>query len=246
MKNTSLITPPWTIKDLLLYFVGVVTLLGLLIAAGRQWFASGDFFLEWSESYFNTFLYLIQTFVLLLPLYVILRIRHKSTDKDLELNPVKLKPFAANIGLGFLLYYIISAVVVQIQWSYEVEIPGYGDQESHIPLFGESMNGLIVGGVILVLIAPLAEEMLFRGFLYGTLKKYLKPFWAATLSSLIFGLFHMEFTVIIPLFMLGMILCWVMERSKSLWTAVGFHMLNNAFAFAIEIALFYEWISLPE
>ena len=149
------------------------------------------------------------------------------------------------MGQGFLIYYMMSTLIAQLMWSYQIEIPGYGDQESHIPLFGESVPGLILGAIVIVGIAPIVEEIFFRGYLYTVFKKYLPLSIASISSALLFAGIHMEFQVILPLFLLGLVLNLIFENTKSLWTPILFHMLNNALALSVEIALHYHWIEIP-
>jgi uncharacterized protein len=94
----------------------------------------------------------------------------------------------------------------------------------------------IAAGILIVAAAPLSEEVFFRGFMFGGLRLRL-PFWAAgALSGAIFGLFHYtgpdSLGVVPQLAILGFVLCWLYERTGSLWPAIGVHALNNALAFA--------------
>jgi membrane protease YdiL (CAAX protease family) len=85
--------------------------------------------------------------------------------------------------------------------------------------------GMTLGVGILV---PIAEEMLFRGVIHRALRQFL-TFWPAVLiSSLLFGLFHVEPPIIVGAAVLGGICAWVYERSQSIWTAILIHLINNA------------------
>ena len=86
-------------------------------------------------------------------------------------------------------------------------------------------------------IAPIAEETFFRGFVFGGLRAHW-PFWAAALvSSLIFGSVHLTTgPAAIPLLaLLGVCFAYLYERSGSLWPAVIAHALNNALALTMQI-----------
>ncbi len=81
--------------------------------------------------------------------------------------------------------------------------------------------------VAVTVIAPVAEETFFRGFLYGWLRHRV-PLWAAvTLSALVFAVAHAELALLIPIFVLGCLLALVYERSDSLLPGMIIHALFN-------------------
>lgn len=83
----------------------------------------------------------------------------------------------------------------------------------------------------LVVLAPLAEELLFRGFMFTGLRKRL-PFWAAAIIvSLVFGLAHLQLNVAIDVFLLSLFLCYLREKTNSLWPAISLHALKNGVAY---------------
>ena len=84
---------------------------------------------------------------------------------------------------------------------------------------------------MLVIIAPVAEELLFRGYLLGKLRKH-APLWVAILvTSVIFGAIHLAWNVGIDVFALSIVLCVVRVVSGSLWPSIMLHMLKNGLAF---------------
>ena len=85
--------------------------------------------------------------------------------------------------------------------------------------------------ITLVVIAPVAEEVLFRGYLYGKLKKYV-PVWAAILiTSALFGLIHGTWNVAVDTFALSIILCLLRESTGGIWASILLHMIKNGIAF---------------
>ncbi|MGH7747003.1 MAG: lysostaphin resistance A-like protein, partial [Candidatus Dormibacteria bacterium] len=81
--------------------------------------------------------------------------------------------------------------------------------------------------VAVSLIAPFAEETLFRGFLFGWLRGRI-PLWAAlALSALVFSLAHGEVALLVPIFVLGCLLALVYERSGSLIPGMVIHAIFN-------------------
>lgn len=83
----------------------------------------------------------------------------------------------------------------------------------------------------LVVMAPIAEEILFRGYLLSKLRGHVATWVAVLITSLLFGLVHFAWNVGIDTFALSIVLCLVTIWTKSLWPAILIHMLKNGIAF---------------
>ncbi len=92
-----------------------------------------------------------------------------------------------------------------------------------------------VGAVILI---PFAEELFFRGCLYGGLKSLCSRPVAMAGSALVFGLLH-EPSVALPVTCLGLVLAWLYERTGSLIAPVLLHGLHNGIQLSL-VCLFPE------
>ncbi len=79
-----------------------------------------------------------------------------------------------------------------------------------------------------VVIAPLAEETLFRGFVYGVLKRYTDAPFAALSSSLMFAIIHMHVGSLLPLWMLAVLFCLAYEITGCLLVPMLLHAIFNA------------------
>ena len=84
--------------------------------------------------------------------------------------------------------------------------------------------------IIVGLIAPLLEEIIFRGFLFGTLRNSFGPRRSMIYSSLLFAALHQSLTAFLPIFFLAMVLAYLYEKSGSLWPSIILHMANNTVA----------------
>lgn len=81
-----------------------------------------------------------------------------------------------------------------------------------------------------VLVAPVCEEIFFRGFLFGGLLKGMGLWPAALLSALLFAVAHGEVGSFVVLFGIGVVLALARWRVGSLWPSVAIHTGNNALA----------------
>ena len=95
---------------------------------------------------------------------------------------------------------------------------------------------LILGLISVIVIAPIAEEFLFRGFLYSQLSRTkLGPWGAVTLSSLLWTVIHFQYEVLIliVLFGFGMFLGYIRMAYNNLSLPIALHAVNNIFAFTM-------------
>jgi membrane protease YdiL (CAAX protease family) len=103
--------------------------------------------------------------------------------------------------------------------------------------FGHGALGSIAAGLLIIVAAPVSEEIFFRGFVFGGLRNRMRFLLAGPISAAIFGLFHYtgpgSLTVLPQLAVLGLALAYVYERSGSILPTMAIHALNNAIAFAL-------------
>ena len=88
----------------------------------------------------------------------------------------------------------------------------------------------VIGIITIAFLAPLLEEVLFRGAIQGYMMRYFKPWVAIVCSALIFGLIHMNPVQIVYATLLGVILGWIYYRTGSLLPVILGHVLNNSVA----------------
>jgi membrane protease YdiL (CAAX protease family) len=99
---------------------------------------------------------------------------------------------------------------------------------------------LIVAGVMVILVAPVVEEIFFRGFFYRALRTRYPVRFAAVFDGVLFGLIHYDFEssdsllLLPPLALIGLLFCLVYERTGTLWAPIGMHAFNNMIAFAAQ------------
>ena len=84
--------------------------------------------------------------------------------------------------------------------------------------------------------APVAEEFFFRGFFFTALRNWHGTPLAVLLTGLTFGAVHLgsaPVVYLVPLAFLGMVLCGVYLRTRSLYPCIGLHLVNNSLAFGV-------------
>ena len=79
-----------------------------------------------------------------------------------------------------------------------------------------------------VIFAPFVEELFFRGFLFQGFRQKYGWVSGAFLSSIIFGLAHLDLVAFIPTSILGFLLAYMYHRSNSVWPGIILHVLVNA------------------
>lgn len=134
--------------------------------------------------------------------------------------------------------YVIGGYLGFILFSYLwLSLIGQTDAQDEIPDelgADESTIALICVTFVVTVCAPLAEELFFRGYTFGTLRRFgLAP--AALLTGLLFGLVHVfgsPFAFIVPLAAFGAVLCLLREYTGSLYPCMALHCANNSFAMA--------------
>lgn len=96
----------------------------------------------------------------------------------------------------------------------------------------ESFGSLPVQVLLIVIAAPISEEICFRGMLYGGLRERWPRVAAALLAGLVFGALHAltGLSAVPPLVAFGFVLCLLYERTGSIVPGIVLHMLNNSVA----------------
>jgi len=85
----------------------------------------------------------------------------------------------------------------------------------------------IVLALLAIAIAPVTEELLFRGILYPFIKQQGYPKLALWGTSVLFGLLHLNLMTFLPLTFLGLVLAWLYERTDNLTAPILAHSLFN-------------------
>ena len=140
-----------------------------------------------------------------------------------RLAPVMILLWAAAAVLTA--YYLMIGVVFLQELLFD---PGDQLQKAVKTLLESDNTALkVVTGLSAIIVAPLVEEIIFRGYLYPVIKRYAGCFFAAITTSLLFAVIHGNLPGIMPLFTLALILTLAYELTGCLWVPIVAHSLFN-------------------
>ena len=91
-----------------------------------------------------------------------------------------------------------------------------------------------------VVIAPLFEEWICRGLIFGSLRSRYGVVRSMVLSALVFGLMHVQPVPVLNAFVLGLVLAFIYHKTNSLWSSVILHALYNGTAYLLTIMGFED------
>jgi hypothetical protein len=122
-----------------------------------------------------------------------------------------------------------------LEW---MESLGVETVQDTVKLLQKSEDPLILGLMALtaVIVAPLCEEIVFRGYFYPVLKKFAGAWPAALCSAVVFASAHGNLTALLPLFIFGGVLVLVYEKTGSLWAPIAVHSCFNSATVIVQIA----------
>lgn len=107
----------------------------------------------------------------------------------------------------------------------------FGPEQAQVDVLRQRGEGWVALAVTAVLVAPVVEEVCFRGLLYPALRRRLRPVPAIVLTSVAFAVVHPP-TVYLPLAILAAALAWLVETTGSVIPAISAHMALNGLTVA--------------
>ena len=144
------------------------------------------------------------------------------------LRPTRPGRAVGFVALGYVTFIAFSAIWVALLGIHQKdELPKeLGVDTSHVALAATA--------VLVCVVAPVAEEFIFRGYVFPALRNW-KGLWpAVVLDGLIFGAIHAGSAPVgylLPLALFGSILCVIYTKTGSLYPCMALHALNNSIAF---------------
>lgn len=153
-----------------------------------------------------------------------------TSDKKTFSLPLMMAPFFIG-SLVSVLYGLV------IQFLFPSLFESYLGASESIELMIEQAGYLQIGMIFLaiVVLAPIVEEILFRGILFNLIARRKSTLFAMITSSLIFGFLHAE--TMVPTAVIGFVLCFIYHKTGNLYLAMGAHAFNNLIAFVMPLLL---------
>ena len=160
-------------------------------------------------------------------------------------QPLATLGFTRTHGLNILvlpLFYILSLVVLQpMCWGWEVLLEVFGthvEEQDVLQQFRAAVKEgdkrqLVLFSLTAIVLAPVTEEILFRGVFFGGLAVRWGFLPAALSSSLVFGAVHFSLSALFPLFLVGLVLCYLYRRTGSIYPPIIYHALFNGVTLVI-------------
>ncbi len=159
--------------------------------------------------------------------------KHKTTREELGFLRLPSWMDILITPAGLIVYVISSAIISLVFFKI---FPGMNINQAQEVGFSDLSQKYqyILAFITLVVIAPIAEETLFRGYLFGKLKKYHIPVWIAMIvTSVLFGAIHGQWNLAIDTFVLSMVMCLLRQITGNLWSPILLHMAKNGIAYYI-------------
>ena len=154
----------------------------------------------------------------------------------------RLRALGAGMGWGVLAWIVASAVtflmVLLLERVGVPPVPGPAEQAI------DALEPWIVVPAIVV-VAPIAEELFFRGVAFNAWLRERGRRFAYIGSAALFATIHVSLVSLLPIFLLGLALAWVYRRTGSLLAPIAMHAAVNGISVAFAMLIRYGVISLP-
>lgn len=216
---------PWNLLDLLLVYGAALFLVQpwLLALCQFWWPASSDPLVQFVMSTCSQY----GALVLMIGLALLWR---RASGSDLGLRSLSGRALGRyGIGGGLALIALMMLLGLLIAWLN----PGLeGQPFAQTLVEGTTWQHFLVTFLAGVVLAPFMEEIYFRGMVYTVFRQHLGVKWGIVVAGLLFGLIHADLWRALPLSLGGMGLCYIYEKTQSIWASTLAHSLWNGVMYA--------------
>lgn len=145
-----------------------------------------------------------------------------------------LRPTPARRAAGMVALTVVAFLVFSAVWAL---VLAESPKEKLLEQLGadETTLLLVLSALLTTVMAPICEEMLFRGYIFAALSKWKGWALAAGITGVLFGAVHAgsaPVVYLVPLAVLGFLLCALYRETGSLYPCIATHSINNSIAFA--------------
>ena len=152
----------------------------------------------------------------------------EQTSNDMWLTHLKSEPKRNFLLLGMLTVSAVMGLNSFLQFSGIIQI----SRTYQAIAAGQHSAGLVLGLISYGIVSPIAEELLFRGIIYGSLRRMTKPLTAMFLSALFFGMYHLNSVQGIYGFLMGCLMVYAYEYFGDFKAPLAIHMISNILAYS--------------
>lgn len=225
----------WVLLFLIPAWVFISFFVAQLIAKSILWIVSQfdfSFLASLDDTVLNAsisaLVYSLTVIIVIFAPLIIQRTRTTRLEMGINRLPTWTDIFLSPAGL--VIYFVLSSLLIII---IKAIVPGFDLYQTQNTGFNNlnTRYEIILAFATLVIVAPIAEELLFRGYLLGKLMKYV-PIWLAVIvTSVLFGFAHGAWNLAIDTFALSVILCLLRLMTGNVWSSMLLHMMKNGIAF---------------
>jgi len=229
--------PPWTAFVALIAGFGVA-LFGALVIGIFAAALGADF--DNPPAAVNIAATVVQDVALVGSAVLFARMQGPARAWHFGLRPTRARRATALVLLAWGLFLVFSAV-----WVAALGIHEHDDLPKELGV-DQGAASLIAVAALVTVVAPIAEEVFFRGYFFSALRNWRGVWPAAAITGIVFGLVHAGSSPIgflAPLAVLGVLLCLLYVRTGSLYPCIVLHSLNNAVAFGV--GEHWRWQLIP-
>jgi membrane protease YdiL (CAAX protease family) len=157
-------------------------------------------------------------------------------------------PWVLLLGPGAVVgMWVVFGVLMSAGYADLMESLGVEQSQETVKLFQKEQDMMVVFlmAFTAVVVAPICEEIVFRGYLYGAAKRFVGSLVSSITTGLVFSAAHGSMVSMLPLFVFGMVLAWLYEQTGSIWAPIAVHFLFNGATVTIQLLLRYGVIEMP-
>lgn len=176
------------------------------------------------------YILLISSIVTVLIFLIIYAIRKKKLTEEILLKKTKPMNMVIAVLIGTSVWLFNSGILVLLQLNGLLMEQFQGMNEILNPL---TKGNLFIMVLTIGIVAPFAEEFLFRGVIYRTLSKNISIPVTIIIQGILFGIYHGNLIQGVYASLLGIIFGFITHKTQSLWPAIIAHMTNNTIAVII-------------
>src|SRR6266480_6172317 len=234
---------PWKLMDFLMAMTLLFTLLLVGIFSSLLAALRGDAAMNVQSESVNFTISLCVYGTMLAVVHMIVRGRGTSWRTAFGFTPARLlSALVTALGVTFIVLPIARYLgTLSVELMDKVHLKAVPQQSVQMLQTNVSAGSRIFLGILAIVIAPVTEEVLFRGILYPFVKQRGYPKAALLGSAILFGALHLNLMTFVPLTFLGLILAWLYDSTDNLIAPIFAHSLFNLDNF-LQATLNWKWI----